>query len=96
MQFNGPRSQLIRDLSVFISHLESIARPGTSNFALLDHASRTFSQILDEVLEPRSFNTDGQNVDQMVPAELSSLATMDDLNLLDSMDFGAMFDQWLV
>lgn len=95
LHFNGSRSQLIRDLSVFISHLDSIARPGTSNFALLDHASRTFSQILDEVLEPRPLHMDGQNLD-LAPAEIGSLVAMDDLSLLDNMDFGTMFDQWLV
>ncbi|KAL3475895.1 hypothetical protein BJX99DRAFT_228812 [Aspergillus californicus] len=57
MPYIGSRAELIRNLSVLISHIESMARPSTShvnvrvNFELFQRASTMFTNILDEVLE---------------------------------------------
>lgn len=75
-------------MSVFISHLESTLRPGDVNFGLLSRASRAFSEILDEILEPRTGNYEDGNI-------FGSGVGLEDVNFLDSMDFGVMFDQWL-
>ncbi|KAL2823363.1 hypothetical protein BDW59DRAFT_180669 [Aspergillus cavernicola] len=55
MPYTGSRAELIRNLSVFVSHIESMARPPTANVnhALFDRASKMFSNILDEALDPR-------------------------------------------
>ncbi|GKZ20034.1 hypothetical protein AbraIFM66951_001626 [Aspergillus brasiliensis] len=46
------RSALLRDLSVFIFHLESMAQLDQSNRALLARAARSFARDLDDILEP--------------------------------------------
>ncbi|KAL4778768.1 hypothetical protein BJX76DRAFT_365942 [Aspergillus varians] len=53
--YTGSRAELIRNLSVFISHIEAMARPLTSNInhALFDRATKMFTNILDEILESR-------------------------------------------
>ncbi|KAL5334646.1 hypothetical protein BJX70DRAFT_411138 [Aspergillus crustosus] len=50
--YTGSRAEPIRNLSVFISQLEPMAHPSTSNVnhALFKRASQLFSEILDEVL----------------------------------------------
>jgi hypothetical protein len=90
LPYEGSRSKLIRNLSVFVSHLESIPRLGNAKFGLLSRASKAFSEILDEILEPKTAG-DGSEVDM-----LASVADLGDVDLLDTMDFGVMFDQWLV
>lgn len=55
------RAETIRMLSVLISHLEaaehtdsSSARPGEANYNLCKKACKTFTKIVDRVLEPRA------------------------------------------
>jgi hypothetical protein len=43
---------MIRGLSIFISDLECVARPGESNHTLSREIARTFSRILDDILNP--------------------------------------------
>ncbi|KAL4866419.1 hypothetical protein BDV12DRAFT_132868 [Aspergillus spectabilis] len=52
--YTGSRAELIRNLSVFISQLEPMARPSASNInhALFERAHRLFTDILDEILDP--------------------------------------------
>ena len=45
------RSELIRNLSVFISCLEWVGGPGDGNHALLSRARKKLALILDEVLD---------------------------------------------
>lgn len=89
--YQGSRARLIRDLTVFISHLESVVKPGNVNFDLLNRASRAFSEILDEILEPKTASAHGDGEGEF----LDPVWDLADVNLLD-MDFGVMFDQWLV
>lgn len=51
------RSKLIRDLSVFISYLESICKEGDANYTICTQAARIFSRALDEILDPNSAST---------------------------------------
>ncbi|CEJ56582.1 hypothetical protein PMG11_02784 [Penicillium brasilianum] len=92
--YEGSRSALLRNLSVFISHLETIVRPDNSNYALFQRASQVFSKIIDEVLEPQDTIADTDisdaslfDFDQMIP--------VDGLDLFNTMDFGVAFNQWL-
>ncbi|KAF3387488.1 hypothetical protein F1880_001189 [Penicillium rolfsii] len=91
--YEGSRSVLLRNLSVFISHLETIVRPDNSNYALFQRASEVFSKIIDEVLEPHDTIVDTEvsdtslfDFDQMIP--------VDGLDLFNTMDFGVAFNQW--
>ncbi|KAL4996596.1 hypothetical protein BDV10DRAFT_195781 [Aspergillus recurvatus] len=101
--YTGSRAELIRNLSVFISHIEAMARPLTSNInhALFERASKMFTNILDEVLESRlpvsSTVVDAAEIAMGIasPAEedmISSWAA-DGMEFLDTLDFNAVFDQ---
>ncbi|KAL4982136.1 hypothetical protein BDW68DRAFT_195654 [Aspergillus falconensis] len=103
--YTGSRAELIRNLSVFISHIEAMARPLTSNInhALFERASKMFTKILDEVLESRlPISTTVANAAEIAtcmapPAEedmISSWAA-DGMEFLDTLDFNAVFDQWV-
>jgi hypothetical protein len=92
--YEASRSALIRNLSVFISHLESIVRPDNANYALFQRASQVFSKIIDEVLEPQSVlpESDIGNADLI---EFDPMIEVDGLDLFNNMDFGVAFNQWL-
>lgn len=45
------RSEIIRNLSVLISNLESMAQPGDGNHALCKKAVKVFTRIIDGVLD---------------------------------------------
>ncbi|RDW89942.1 transcription factor domain-containing protein [Aspergillus mulundensis] len=103
--YSGSRAELIRNLSVFISHIEAMARPITSNInhSLFERASKMFTNILDEVLESRlpvsSTRADAATIDMdmTAPAEedyISSWAA-DGMEFLDTLDFNEVFDQWV-
>ncbi|CAG8100229.1 unnamed protein product [Penicillium olsonii] len=92
--YESSRSALIRNLSVFISHLESIARPDNANYALFQHASKVFSKIIDEILEPQSVLPDA-NLGDSSMINFDSLIEVDGLDLFNNMDFGVAFNQWL-
>ncbi|KAL6231333.1 hypothetical protein BDW75DRAFT_45977 [Aspergillus navahoensis] len=105
MPYIGSRAELIRNLSVFISHIEAMARPLTPNInhALFERASKMFTNILDEVLESRlqisSTVADAPEfaMGMASPTEediISSWAA-DGMEFLDTLDFNAVFDQWV-
>ena len=48
------RSELIRNLSVLISYLEWVTRPGDGNHAACSEASKMLARILDEALNSQS------------------------------------------
>jgi hypothetical protein len=92
--YEGSRSALLRNLSVFISHLETIVRPDNSNYALFQRASQVFSQIIDEVLEPQDTVVDADRSDALL-FDFEQMIPVDGLDLFNTMDFGVAFNQWL-
>ena len=92
--YEGSRSALIRNLSVFISHLESIVRPDNANYALFQRASQLFSRIIDEILEPQSIIPDS-NLEHTSGFDFDPMIEVDGLDLFNNMDFGVAFNQWL-
>ncbi|KAJ6178597.1 hypothetical protein N7519_009058 [Penicillium mononematosum] len=92
--YEGSRSALIRNLSVFISHLESIVRPDNANYALFQRASQLFSRIIDEILEPQSILPDS-NLEDTSGFDFDPMIEVDGLDLFNNMDFGVAFNQWL-
>lgn len=54
------RSELIRNLSVLISYLEWVTRPGDGNYAACSEASNMLARILDEALDPQAVSNDKQ------------------------------------
>lgn len=51
---NIKRATLVRTLSVYVSHLDSICRPGDGDYNICVQASKSISRVLDEVLDPSS------------------------------------------
>ncbi|KAA8651714.1 uncharacterized protein ATNIH1004_000610 [Aspergillus tanneri] len=90
--YTGSRSRLIRDLSVFVSHLDAMARPGIANHELFGRASKVVSSIIDEILEPRPVSS---GPEPEMPEMSSVFDVSDDMRVLDMVDFGAVFDQWI-
>jgi hypothetical protein len=80
-------------LSVFIAHLESIARPDNANYALFQRASQVFSKIIDEILEPQSVLD--EELGDSSHINFDSMIGVDGLDLFNNMDFGVAFNQWL-
>ncbi|KAL2869364.1 transcription factor domain-containing protein [Aspergillus lucknowensis] len=105
--YTGSRAELIRNLSVFISHIELMALPSTLNInhTLFKHASKMFTRILDEVLEyhppaPTAApgpSSAGANMEIGVSAgeEWNGSWAADGMEFLDTLDFGVVFDQWV-
>ncbi|KAB8211244.1 hypothetical protein BDV34DRAFT_208960 [Aspergillus parasiticus] len=94
--YQGSRSVLIRHLSVFISHLESMSRPGVVNQELFHRASKIFSSIIDEVLEPRvAVTLPGPDLDILADSETCMIGS-DDLDFLDMLEFGGSIDQYMI
>lgn len=91
--YDSSRSALIRNLSVFIAHLESIARPDNANYALFQRASQVFSKIIDEILEPQSVLDEDLGDSSLI--NFDSMIEVDGLDLFNNMDFGVAFNQWL-
>ncbi|KAJ5103389.1 hypothetical protein N7532_003918 [Penicillium argentinense] len=48
-----PRSELIRNLSVFVSLLSWVSRPGHGNYHTCKEAEKKLSRILDQLLDPQ-------------------------------------------
>ncbi|KAL4876270.1 hypothetical protein BJY04DRAFT_200180 [Aspergillus karnatakaensis] len=109
VSYTVSRAELIRNLSVFVSQLEPMARPSASNInhTLFDRASKMFTAILDEVLEsplPVSSSTSGAQ-DVGFGVETGSLVTVgedwnsswaaDGMDFLDTLNFDLVFDQWV-
>lgn len=94
-QFQGSKSELIRNISVFISQLESAGRPGDASFGLCKRAGKAFSNILDEVIDPL-FIARGAESDGFATAITQDSIAAGDLSWLDSVDLGLSIDQWLI
>ncbi|CRG92026.1 Activator of stress genes 1 [Talaromyces islandicus] len=104
-EYSGSRAELIRNLSVFISHIESMERPGNGNYLLFSRASKMFSSMIDEILEARLRVDvdDAMSKPNMEMPVVSAWNENENLknfigneNFLESVDFRMMFDQWLV
>ncbi|KAE9367110.1 hypothetical protein N431DRAFT_83075 [Stipitochalara longipes BDJ] len=52
LPLNIKRATLVRTLSVYVSHLDSICKPGDGDYNVCVQASQTISRVLDEVLDP--------------------------------------------
>ncbi|KAJ5448377.1 Transcription factor [Penicillium cf. griseofulvum] len=88
MLYSGSRSSLIRNLSVFISHLESMTRPGHTSFSFFSRAASAFSRIIDEILEPQSeVSMSCSDIENTLEIDLEGI------ELLDTTDFRASFNQ---
>ncbi|KAJ5243044.1 uncharacterized protein N7469_001371 [Penicillium citrinum] len=96
--YSGSRASLLRNLSVFISHLESMDGAGQANSSLFTRAISVLSAIVDEILEPRP----------EAPIENSSLDTalefntdapflfdLQGIDLIDTENFRIAFDDML-
>ncbi|KAM5442966.1 hypothetical protein MferCBS31731_001839 [Microsporum ferrugineum] len=96
ISYYGSRATLIRNLSVFISHLESMARPGTAGFSFFSRATAIFSQIITEVLEPGSIEP---GLESGIGNESNDIDSMffdiDGTGLLDRTNIANVFDQML-
>ncbi|KAJ5594734.1 uncharacterized protein N7459_000942 [Penicillium hispanicum] len=57
-QVGLPRAELIRNLSVFISMLGWVSRPGHGNYRACKEAEKKLSRILDQVLDPQAVQAD--------------------------------------
>lgn len=93
--YEGSRSALIRNLSVFTSHLETIVRPDTANYALFQRASQIFSKIIDEILEPHPALEDTE-LGEASLLDHDQMIAVDALDLFNTQDFGIAFNQWLL
>ncbi|KAJ5493344.1 hypothetical protein N7539_002090 [Penicillium diatomitis] len=94
--YEGSRSALIRQLSVFVFHLETLARPNIPNYALFQRAAKIFSEIIDEVLEPHnSYPGIEGHMNDASFLEFDQILSADGLDLLDSLDCGVAYNQWL-
>lgn len=60
------RPEVIRNLSVFVSYLDSVFRPDNANHAIAMQASATITRTLDEVLDPTPQPVGSSGQDQVV------------------------------
>jgi hypothetical protein len=103
VDYTTPRAEIIRNLCVFISHLDSVELPRNGSDALFKRASKYFRTVIDEAIESRLESKDSSlhasNIDDWAPSWNQDGLAMDFLGdgvQLESMDFGIMFDQWLI
>ncbi|CEJ56271.1 hypothetical protein PMG11_02484 [Penicillium brasilianum] len=75
-----PRAELVRNLSVFISMLSWIARPGHGNYRTCKEAEKNLSRILDRVLDPQPVHPEMMHD---VTSELSSFLNWSNYNSWD-------------
>ncbi|KAJ5314094.1 uncharacterized protein N7443_000978 [Penicillium atrosanguineum] len=96
--FSGSRSSLIRNLSVFISHLESMAGSEQPTSPLFVRATSVFSSIIDEILEPRlEIPVDNTNLDTILNPDIDTPFFFDlqGMDLFETQDFRFAFDEML-
>lgn len=73
-----------------------MSRPGLVNQELFHRASKTFSGIIDEVLEPRvAVTLPGPDLDILADSETCMIGS-DDLDFLDMLQFGGSIDQYII
>jgi hypothetical protein len=89
------RAEMIRMLSVLISHLEaaehldsSSARPGEANYNLCKKACKAFTRIVDRVLEPRAEEITPNAVEAELDFDLD-MFTAPGLDAFEGMEFAA-------
>ncbi|EPS29977.1 hypothetical protein PDE_04927 [Penicillium oxalicum 114-2] len=75
-----PRAELIRNLSVFVSMLSWVARPGHGNYRTCKEAEKNLSRILDQVLDPQPVHAEAMHD---VTTELSSFLNWSNYNSWD-------------
>ncbi|CAK3812188.1 transcription factor C6 like [Lecanosticta acicola] len=85
------RSTLLRHLSVFISHLDSICSPGDGNYELCIQASKVLSRILDEILDTPNASSSStfQETPDLLTASNANVATQantDNMSVMMDMD----------
>ncbi|KAJ6141210.1 hypothetical protein N7470_010106 [Penicillium chermesinum] len=75
-----PRAEIIRNLSVFVSLLSWISRPGQGNYRECKEAEKKLSRILDQLLDPQPVQADLVND---VTSNLSSFLNWSNYNSWD-------------
>ncbi|KAJ5668761.1 hypothetical protein N7462_009831 [Penicillium macrosclerotiorum] len=80
-----PRAELIRSLSVFISILSWIARPGHGNYHTCKEAEKNLSRILDQVLDPQPVHA------EMVQDVTSGLSSFLNWSTYNNWDFSSEY-----
>lgn len=80
-----PRSELIRNLSVFISLLSWVSRPGHGNYHTCKEAEKKLSQILDQLLDPQPVHA------EMVDDVTSGLSSFLDWSNYNAWDFNTEY-----
>ena len=102
VEYPTPRAEIIRNLCVFVSHLD-VEKPRNGCDALFKRAAKAFRGILDEAIESRLTPNDNR-----LPVSDSydwvAAWNQDEIDVdligdgvqLENMDFGIMFDQWLI
>ncbi|PYI03170.1 hypothetical protein BO78DRAFT_323586 [Aspergillus sclerotiicarbonarius CBS 121057] len=94
--YTGSRAALIRDLSVFTSHLETIAQSDHVHKELTHRTSQVFLKILDEVLEPEMATTPPHpEFGDLPEISLDGYEIADDMMPFTATDLGVVFDQWI-
>ncbi|KAF2188919.1 hypothetical protein K469DRAFT_564200 [Zopfia rhizophila CBS 207.26] len=94
------RSEIIRSLSVLISHLDSVVRPGDGNYNLCRKATKAFTRVIDAVLDPQpsappsngELNLD-LDLDLFTAPGLDGFDESNMMGLFDDVDWGAI-GQW--
>ena len=73
-----------------------MAQPGAANQELFHRASKIFSSIIDEVLEPRvAVTLPGPGIDILADSGTCMIEN-DDLDFLDMLEFGGSIDQYVI
>lgn len=96
MLYSGSQASLIRNLSVFISHLESIARFDPTSFPFFSRAADILSRTLDEILEPRlEVSVSDRYLDTALDFDLNApfFWDLEGMQLLESTDLRVSFGQ---
>lgn len=76
--------------------MDTVAEPGNSNYSLLQRASRVFTKIIDEILEPQASLLTHNELDDLSLLDCDQVIDMSDLDLLNTIEIGVCFDQWLI
>ncbi|KAJ5723321.1 hypothetical protein N7488_001356 [Penicillium malachiteum] len=80
-----PRAELIRNISVFISLLSWVSRPGHGNYHTCREAEKKLSRILDQLLDPQPVQAD------MVHDVTSGLSSFLDWSNYNAWDFNTEY-----
>ncbi|KAJ5760855.1 hypothetical protein N7520_008011 [Penicillium odoratum] len=82
---NLPRAELIRNISVFVSILSWVSRPGHGNYHQCKDAEKKLSRILDQLLDPQPVQAD------MMHDVTSGLSSFLDWSNYNAWDFTEYF-----